>query len=248
MTKRRILTLVAAVTAAIVAIAVVSGCSSDDKKKETLTVLAAASLQDVMTPLEAGFDAEHGDTEFQVDFGPSSGLVEKLKSGAEADVLITANESTMANAVSNGDAKDPVAIATNTLVIVVPKRNPGNVSGLDFFANPGNKAIICETGVPCGTAAEEALTAIGAGAPTGPRAVDVRAALAAVTSGEMDAALVYATDAASAGDAVETITFENAPVVTNMAAGLTDKGKTFVTFLTSEKGKAIFQEQGFGTP
>ncbi|WP_440712002.1 molybdate ABC transporter substrate-binding protein [Gordonia sp. FQ] len=248
---RRLVGVTVAMAATVAVAASATACSSDGGKSgdaKTIRVMAAASLVDVMKPLNSAYGDEHDGAKVQLDTGASSALVQKLKSGAKADVLITADTETMDKAVKDGLAKDPVVIATNKLVIVVPKGNPGKVTGLDFFTKEGNRAVICASEVPCGRAAERAIAAIGGTPHPISRAVDVRNALGTVTSGEADAALVYATDAASAGDKVETIEIPNAPVVQYPASALTDAGKDYVDLLTSDKGKKILADAGFGAP
>jgi len=240
--------LSAVAVAAFVVAAPLTGCSDDKSSEESIRVLAAASLVDVLKPMVAAYTAEHPGAKVQVDTGASSALVQKLKSGAKGDVLVTANQSTMDNAVAAGVAHDPRVVATNRLVIVVPKGNPGKVTDVRFFTVAGNRAVVCAREVPCGAAAEEAIAAIGGTLKPISRATDVRAALASVTSGEADAALVYATDAASAGDRVETIAIPDAPVNRYPASALTDAGKGFVDLLAGPTGRRVFREAGFGQP
>lgn len=245
--KRRTLFGPVLVIAAIVGLSVsMTACSSDDG--QSIRVMAAASLVDVMEPLSDAYGEQHDGASVEVDAAASSALVQRLKSGAKADVLITADTTTMDQAVADGLAADPVVVATNKLVIVVPKGNPAGVTGLDFFTTAGNRSVICASEVPCGRAAEKAIDATGGTPQPISRAVDVRAALGSVTSGEADAALVYQTDAASAGDQVDIIEIPNAPVNEYPAAALTDDGKDFVNLLTSQEGKQILQDAGFGTP
>ncbi len=233
-------------TAAAVAVAGLAGCGRDDASPQSIRVLAAASLVDVLKPMVTAYRQEHPGAAVQVDTGASSALVQKLKSGAKGDVLITADEATMAKAVAAGVARDPRVVATNRLVIVVPKGNPGKVTDVRFFTVAGNRAVVCAREVPCGAAAEKAIAAIGGTAHPISRATDVRAALGSVTSGEADAALVYATDAASAGDRVETIAIPDAPVNRYPASALTDAGRAFVDLLAGKAGQRIFAEGGFG--
>ncbi|QKT06917.1 molybdate ABC transporter substrate-binding protein [Gordonia sp. X0973] len=240
--------LLAATAAASLAIVSLAGCSSDGTSSQSIRVLAAASLVDVLRPMVSAYAKEHPGAKVQVDTGASSALVQKLTSGAKGDVLITADEKTMTKAVDGKVAHDPRVVATNRLVIVVPKGNPGKVTGVKYFTEPGSRAVICAREVPCGAAAEKAIAAIGGTPHPISRAVDVRAALASVTSGEADAALVYATDAASAGDRVETIAIPDAPVNRYPAAALTDDGKAFVDLLAGPEGQRIFREAGFGAP
>lgn len=238
--------LVAVAVAAAAVAMPLSGCSSDDSSPGSIRVLAAASLVDVLKPLVAAYEHNNPGAKVQVDTGASSALVQKLTSGAKADVLVTADETTMTKAVDAGVAKDPHVVATNQLVIVVPKGNPGKVTDVRYFTVPGNRAVVCASEVPCGRAAEKAIAAIGGTPHPITRAVDVRAALGAVTSGEANAALVYATDAKSAGDKVETIPIPDAPVNKYPASALTERGQLFVDLLANPEGQRIFQEAGFG--
>lgn len=232
--------------AAVLGLTALAGCSSDDPGQ--IRVVAAASLVDVMEPLSAAYSDEHDGAQVQVDAAASSALVQRLRSGADADVLITADTATMDRAVDDGLATDPVVVATNKLVIVVPAGNPGEVTGLEAFTQAGTRTVICAAEVPCGRAAEKALGAIGGTPQPMTRAVDVRAALGAVTSGEANAALVYETDARSAGDKVDVVEFPNAPVNQYPAAAVTDEGQEFVDLLVSPRGREILADAGFGLP
>lgn len=234
--------------AALVAVAPLAGCAREDASPQSIRVLAAASLVDVLKPMVAAYRQANPGAKVQVDTGASSALVQKLRSGAKADVLITADEATMSKAVAGGVARDPKVVATNRLVIVVPKGNPGKVSDVRFFTVAGNRSVVCAREVPCGAAAEKAIAAVGGTLHPISRATDVRAALGSVTSGEADAALVYATDAASAGDRVETIAIPEAPINRYPASALTDAGRGFVDLLAGPNGQRIFREAGFGLP
>lgn len=236
----------AAVVAVVLGLTVLTGCSGDDDGQ--IRVMAAASLVDVMEPLATAYGAEHDGARVQVDAAASSALVQRLRSGADADVLITADTVTMDRAVADGLAADPVVVATNALVIVVPAGNPGGVEGLDYFTEKGRRTVICAAEVPCGRAADNAIGAIGGTAQPMTRAMDVRAALGAVTSGEADAALVYQTDARSAGAKVEVLEIPNAPVNEYPAAAVTADGQAFVELLTSARGREILADAGFGLP
>jgi molybdate transport system substrate-binding protein len=96
--------------------------------------------------------------------------------------------------------------ARGQLVLAVPAANPKALRGLVDLARPDVRLALCRKSEPCGTVAaavlDEAHIPVPAGAATEP---DVRAALALVTGGSADAALVYRSDATLAGDAVATL-------------------------------------------
>ena len=84
---------------------------------------------------------------------------------------------------------------------------------------------------------------------------DVRAALTKVEFGEVDAALVYASDVASAGDAVEGIEFPEAeeaineyPICSLAAAPNPDAAQAFVDLVLSDDGQPALVDAGFRAP
>ena len=87
------------------------------------------------------------------------------------------------------------------------------------------------------------------------RGVDVKATLGAVTTGDADAAIVYVTDAKTAGDAVDTVTIpddENAiatyPIATLTASGNKATSQAFIDYVMSSKGQATLKSFGFLPP
>ncbi|MDT0202174.1 molybdate ABC transporter substrate-binding protein [Nocardioides sp. AE5] len=228
-----------------------SACSSDGQE---LTVVAAASLTETFEELATEFEKEHDGVEVTFSFGSSTTLAEQAIEGAPGDVLATADEKSMLTA-RDGDAlaKDPTEFATNRLVIVVPAGNPAQITGLADLA--GTDWVRCDDEVPCGRLALTLLSANQVAADPVSREIDVKATLAKVVENEADAGLVYATDAASAGDAVETIEIAGSegelnryfitPLVQDDSDGLAQE---WIDFLASETGQRILTEAGFGKP
>ena len=222
----------------------------------TVTVLAAASLTESFEELGDQLAAEHPDLDVVFSFGPSSGLVEQVLAGAPADVLATADTRTMDEAVAGGAVEgEPEVFARNTLTLVVPTGNPGEVTGLADLARSELRIAICEPEVPCGAAAERLLTAAGVTAAPDTLATDVKEATSLVSLGEADAALVYCTDAAAEGDAVETIEVPEAAEVVNEypVAVLVDApnpagAQVVADSITGEPGQAILANAGFLEP
>ena len=87
------------------------------------------------------------------------------------------------------------------LVLVTGPGNPLGIESLDDLE--GTSWVRCADEAPCGRVAVEVLDAAGVTAEPVSLEDDVRATLDKVTSGEVDAGLVYATDAVAAGDAVD---------------------------------------------
>ena len=82
-------------------------------------------------------------------------------------------------------------------VVQSAEGNPKGITGLADLADPGVTVALCAEQVPCGAAAKTALAEGGVTLTPVTFEQDVRAALSKVTLGEVDAALVYRTDAAS---------------------------------------------------
>ena len=217
-----------------------------------LTVLAAASLTDVFEELAAGFEDEHG-VDVAFAFGSSTDLAEQVTDGAPGDVLATADSTSMGLAVDAGVTGDVETFATNVLTIVVPAGNPAGIESLGDLE--GATWVRCADEVPCGKVALAVLDANGVTTEPASLEEDVRAALDKVVSGEADAGLVYATDAVAAGDAVEAVEIpaaEDDPtsyfVTTLEQSENADLAADWLAWVTSEEGRAILEDAGFGSP
>lgn len=143
------------------------------------------------------------------DFDGSSGLVSKMEEGAPADLFISADKRNMDKAVEKGLVLDPVNVATNSMVMVVPKGNPAGITGVDESLN-GAKLVLCAPQVPCGGVSQKIQEDLGVSLQPVSEEQKVGDVLTKVVSGEADAGWVYRTDAAAAGDDVEIIEIPNA--------------------------------------
>jgi molybdate transport system substrate-binding protein len=215
-----------------------------------LTVFAAASLQGVFTTIGNELMAANPGLKVTFSFGSSGTLTQQLLAGAPADVYASANTKTMTDAASVTGT--PTVFTHNSLVIVGPKGNPGHVTGLADFANPALKLALCDPSAPCGSAANSVFAKAGIKAAPDTLGQDVKATLALVTSGEVDAALVYKTDGIAAGSAVETISFPEASKVVNDYPIAVVKGTTnptaaqaFVDEVLSSEGQNALTGAGF---
>ncbi|KGH47055.1 molybdate-binding protein [Modestobacter caceresii] len=240
-----------------------AGCGVDDGGRATetdgevsgtLTVFAAASLTDVFTDLGDQLTAEHPGLDVQFNFAGSSALATQVVQGAPADVLASADEEQL-DAVADLVAGDPAVFAENTLLIAVPAGNPADVRGLADLADPGKSIALCAAEVPCGAAAARVFDAAGLTPAPDTLEQDVRAALTKVQLGEVDAALVYATDVAAAGSAVEAIEVPEAADVVNRyplavlaAARNPAAAELFVDLVRSDTGRQALADAGFRLP
>jgi molybdate transport system substrate-binding protein len=235
--------------------AAAASSSADSGPTGTLTVFAAASLTDVFTAFGDQLEQEHPGLDVQFNFSGSSALATQLTQGAPADVFASANEEQMTVVTDAGlQAADPAVFAENVLEIAVPTGNPGNVTGLADFGNADLTLAVCAPAVPCGAAAEAVFADAGITAQPDTEEEDVKAALTKVQLGEVDAALVYATDVQAAGDDVDGIPFPEAeqevnayPICVLEAASNPGAAQAFVDLVDSDAGQQALADSGFRT-
>ena len=213
-----------------------------------LVVFAAASLQDTFPAIGDLLEAEHPDLAVIFSFGSSGTLAAQLAEGAPADVFAAASATTMQGVGAGAST----VFARNSLVIAVPAGNPAGVTGPADFADGALTIALCDPSAPCGSAAQRALAAAGVTAAPDTFGQDARATLRLVTAGEVDAALVYRTDALAAGDAVATLPFPEAvtsdyPIAALAGAPHPAAAQAFVELVLSPQGQRILADAGFGS-
>ncbi|MET0764702.1 MAG: molybdate ABC transporter substrate-binding protein [Blastococcus sp.] len=229
---------------------------ADDGLTGTLTVFAAASLTDVFGELGDQLMADNPDLDIQFNFAGSSALATQITQGAPADVFASANQPQMTVVTDAGlQGADPTVFTENVLEIAVPKGNPGGVTGLADFAQEELALAVCAPDVPCGAAATTVFETAGITAVPDTLEEDVRAALTKVELGEVDAALVYASDVQSAGPGVEGIEFPQAeeaineyPICVLADAPNPDAAQGFVDLVLSDEGQEALGAAGFRAP
>ncbi|HYN95022.1 MAG TPA: molybdate ABC transporter substrate-binding protein [Pilimelia sp.] len=227
-----------------------------DRYAGRVTVSAASSLTETFTALGAEFERANPGVDVVFNFGASSTLAQQIVAGAPPDVFAAASPATMKVVVDAGAAVgEPRVFARNRLVIVVPRDNPAKVTGIADLARPGVKVALCAAQVPCGAAAAKALAAAGVRVTPVTLEQDVKATLTKVRLGEVDAGLVYRTDARAAAAEVTGIDFAEAaeavndyPVVAVREGANAAAGAAFIALVTSPRGRAVLTAAGFEVP
>jgi molybdate transport system substrate-binding protein len=221
-----------------------------------ITVFAAASLTESFTQIGKDFEAAHPGVTVKFNFAGSSALAQQINQGAPADVFASAAPANMKQVTDTGAiTANPVTFVKNTLEIAVPAGNPAKITGLADFAKPNLKIALCAEQVPCGAAARTVFAAAGITPAPDTLEQDVKAVLAKVSLGEVDAALVYKTDVKAAGGKVEGITFPESgkavnayPIAVCAKAPNPNGAKAFVDYVRSDKGTAVLAQAGFDSP
>lgn len=230
----------------------------------TVTVFAASSLTDAFTDLGEAFERQHPQAEVVFNFAGSQSLRTQIENGARGEVFASANPKHMAALVGAGLAEEPAVFAHNRMVIAVPAGNPAKIYSLADLAN-ARRLVLAGGAVPAGAYAAKVLVKADAAFGGGfrervlsrvvSREMHVRQTLHKVVLGEADAAMVYATDAAAAGDKVTAIAIDDEhnivadyPIAVLGDAERPGLGQRFVAFVRSEAGRAILARHGFDPP
>lgn len=235
---------------ALLGVLAVGGCAQPQPTDaaDELTVFAAASLHDAFEEIAVAFrEANPAIALAPIRYDGSATLVMQLREGAAADVVATADTSSMQALVDAGVAADPVDFATNTLVVAVPTDNPAGVHALSDLAHA--VTVLCAPEVPCGIASATLLRAAGVRVVPASLEQNVAAVRTKIEAGEADAGLVYATDVLGS-DTVDSFTPAGADAVVNRypIAALDEAGEAFTDFVLSETGQRILRDHGFGAP
>jgi molybdate transport system substrate-binding protein len=232
--------------------------STTTMKADDLTVFAAASLTDALKEISATYEKTSGD-KIAFNFAASGTLELQIRHGAPADIFFSADEAKMDdlgkdNLLAPDTRRDLLA---NTLAIVVPADSGLNFTSAADLANPKvEKIALGQTKiVPAGIYAEEYPKKIGLWDKIESRVImqeNVRAALAAVETGNADAGIVYKTDALHSTNA--RIAYEvpaaDGPSIVYPAGIVKDSkhaaaAKKFLDYLGSPDALAVFAKYGF---
>ncbi|NUS10997.1 MAG: molybdate ABC transporter substrate-binding protein [Streptomyces sp.] len=233
-----------------------ASASSSPKLSGEVTVFAAASLKESFETLGKEFEQAHPGTKVTFSFGGSDALAASITGGAPADVFASASPKTMKIVTDAGDnATDPATFVRNQLEIATLPGNPDKVASLKDLTNKDLKVVLCDKTVPCGAAAEKALTASKLKLTPVSYEEDVKSALNKVVLKEADAAVVYKTDVKAAGDKVEGVEFpESADAINDYPITLlkesknTDTAKAFIALVQSAEGQKVLTAAGFLQP
>jgi molybdate transport system substrate-binding protein len=255
----------AGVIAGAAMVALAAGCRdrAPQRARVTLTVSAAASLREAVLEADSLYRAMRPDVAVRANFGASGALRQQIEQGAPVDVFISASDRHM-DALQTGGRVDPRTrrvLADNDLVLIVPAAAASSsVTDFRSLANPAVKRVAIGTAasVPAGEYADQVLRALGIADTVAKKAVygqNVRQVLAYVESGNVDAGIVYRTDAA-VSPKVRVVAAapagSHSPIVYPVAlvTPSTNAGEAagYVAFLLSPRGRQVLARHGFTTP
>ena len=222
-----------------------------------VNVYAAASLTDVMKEIASAYEKESGD-KILFNFGASSLLARQIIEGAPADMFLSADEAKMdeleqAGLIATETRRD---LLSNLLVIVVPYDSKLVIASPEALVTKSQKIAVADPrAVPAGIYTKEYLTRLGLWRKLESKIVpteNVRAALAAVESENVDAGFVYKTDAniSSKVRIAFTVAVQQGPPIRYPVALIKEaKEKSaaakFLAYLQSASARKTFERYGF---
>lgn len=240
---------------------VVAACSTNDQEDATekieLTISAAASLQDAFFDIQKEFEEENPHIKLIFNFGGSGALQQQISQGAPADLFFSASMDKFDTLIDEGliDKDDGVHLLGNEIVLVVPKDQENGVSSFEDLSNASKISIGTPETVPAGQYGKEALENMDIWTEIEDKIVyakDVRQVLSYVETNNVDAGIVYKTDAVSSNK-VEIVATADAdthtpiiyPVGVIKDSKHREEALKFYEYLKTETSIKTFEEYGF---
>lgn len=223
----------------------------------SVTVFAAASLTESLQQIAADYEQSSGD-KIIFNFAASGTLARQIEAGAPADIFFAADETKVATLEKKGLLVSGTrkSLLGNSLVIVTPPDAAAIHSPADLTNAVIQHIALGEVkSVPAGTYAKAYLETIGAWPAVKGKIIpceNVRAVLAAVESGNVDAGMVYKTDAAISKKVK--VAFEvpaaDAPKISYPLALVNNSpepaaARKFLAHLDSAAATKVFKQFGF---
>lgn len=215
-----------------------------------VTVFAAASLTDVLPRIDKGP---------RYSFAGSDQLALQIRQGAPADVYAAASPKYTQLLYRDGLVLKPVVFATNRLIVLVPRSNPGGIRTVYDLRREGLKIVIGDRTVPIGAYTRQILDTLGITTEVTKNVVsqetDVKGIVAKVALDEADAGFVYATDAkpvAARTRVVALPAWAQPPIRYEIAVVKASSNRTaaaaFVRKVMSKRGRLLLARAGLGLP
>jgi molybdate transport system substrate-binding protein len=249
---------------------ILAGCSTNEQSNETekqkqedtnqeveLTISAAASLQDALNDITATFEKEHPNMKINYNFGASGSLQQQISQGAPVDLFFSAAEDKFDILVEEGLIKKEkgIDLVENEIVLVVPKDSTQEINTFEDLTKIKKMSIGTPETVPAGKYAKETLENLNVWNAIEDKIVfakDVRQVLTYVETGNVDAGIVYKTDALISPKVEIIATADkstHAPIIYPVGviknSPHKDKAELFYEYLQSEKSIQTLEKYGF---
>jgi molybdate transport system substrate-binding protein len=257
--KKRLLVIIGLILTTLIA----AGCGGTQQPTAAqpleLTISAAASLKDALAEIQTNYQKKYPNVKLILNLGASGSLQKQIEQGAPADIFISASPKQM----NELDAKNMIYKATrknlveNKLVLIVPQNSTVELAKFEDLMKTGvQKLSIGEpTVVPAGQYAQQVLQKQGLWEQLKDKMVfakDVRTVLTYVETGNVDAGIVYKTDATSSNKVKIAATAPEGthrPIIYPAAVIAGSKhqkaAEDLLAYMTGTEGRSVFEKYGF---
>jgi molybdate transport system substrate-binding protein len=223
-----------------------------------LTISVAASVKDAMADIQTAYEAENPTVQVTYNFGSSGSLAQQILQGAPTDIFLSASQKWMDELEDRNQIVENSRhnLLRNSLVLVV-LQDRTDITGFSDLANDtiSRVAIGEPESVPAGQYAKEALITLNLFDSLQSRLTfgkDVWQVLSYVETGNVDAGLIYATDA-KVSDRVKVVAIASPnthspityPISIVADSEQIEAAQSFIEFLSSDRAIEIFDSYGF---
>ncbi len=234
-------------------------CSCKPINEKTVTLLAGVGMSDVVEEIVKAYEEETG-IDVIVSLANSAVLAWQLENGAEADVVIFASKcwADYSEDRKTVDAKSRKTVAGNRIVLVTPKTSRLVPLDINQECNlpdkfEGRLALGDPKAVPAGKYCMQSLEYFGWEESLQKRYLltrDVRAALLYVALGEVEAGVVFASDATKSDKVKVLGTFpeeSHNPItfISFKTIGCDKAGSNFYDYLQRQEILEVWGRHGF---
>lgn len=226
-------------------------------QKTEILIAAAASLQNALEEIKPLYEGANPGVTLTFTFGASGSLQEQIEQGAPVDVFMSAALKQMSKLEEEGLILDgsKKELLENKVVLIVPNDSKLAITSFEDITKAKMIGLGDPASVPVGQYAEEVFTSLGNLEEVKKKATygkDVTEVLTWVATGNVDAGVVYATDAKSSKDvkvvakAPEgSVSKAIYPAAVVKASKIPDAAKAFVDYLAADEAMKIFENYGF---
>ena len=226
----------------------------------TILVAAATSLQPALQEIASIYTQTNPDRVVKYNFAASGILAQQIQQGAPVDIFIAAADKQIDALQQQGllAPRTQKILLTNQLVLIAPKQSPISLTNFRQLTNPAIKRIAIgePRTVPAGQYATEVFKNLGILERVKSKLVlgnNVKSVLTTVETGDVDAGIVYITDAKNSSK-VQIVAIADAklhspiryPIAILKSSKAPAASRQFLEFLSSKSATAIFKKYGFG--
>lgn len=245
-------------------VSLIAGCRTNspetvNNSSENLTISAAISLKDAFNEIGALYKTKTGKT-VNFNFGASGALQRQIENGAPVDVFASAGETQMDALAAKKliDAATRRDFARNSLVLIVPADSKLNLAVFSGLSDSSVQKIAVGNPktVPAGSYSAQLFEKNNLSSFLQNKLIyaeDVRQVLDYVWRGEVDAGIVYASDAKSAGGKVRVVLTASAeshdpilyPIAVVKDSANKQLAEEFIKVAAGAEGRQILRKYGF---